>query len=162
MNASAGSRTVGGGPCSVPVRRVTGLNGSLPALVVCGGLLVGAGPGAAQDTTATRAEPAATFQASRADARVGPGYSLDSVDPEGDTAEVLRLLRRRGLAMPHQMLRVRMVAVDETERRELLLLYVEALSTLDLSIDGLERSPELLDDVTAAAIARAAAGIRTR
>lgn len=98
----------------------------------------------------------------RADARHGPGYSLDRVDPEGDTAQVLRLLQRRGYSMPETMIRVRLVTTDETGRRELLILYVESLDARDLSADRLEADPARWDRVAAEAVERAAQGIRAR
>ena len=62
-----------------------------------------------------------------ADTRFGPGYTLESVDSEGDVAEVLRLLAEHGLRTPAEMMRLRMVTVDESGRREMLAIYLEDL-----------------------------------
>ncbi len=73
-----------------------------------------------------------------ADTRFGPGYSLDSVDREGDTAEVLRLLASAGYRMPAEMMRIRMVTLDDERRREILVIYLEDLARQDLSIAVLD------------------------
>ena len=88
-----------------------------------------------------------------ADARFGPGYSLDNVDDEGDTAEVLRLLAEAGYRMPESMMRLRAVTLDTSGRRELLFLYIEDLATRGVTATDLE------DD---AAWERAAAALQTR
>ncbi|MDX1673306.1 MAG: SRPBCC domain-containing protein [Longimicrobiales bacterium] len=75
-----------------------------------------------------------------ADARYGPGYTLDSVDEAGDVARVLRLLADAGYRMPEQMMRLRMVTLDDVARRELLVMYVESLAGQGLSPAAL-RSP---------------------
>lgn len=72
------------------------------------------------------------------DARFGPGYTLEAVDREGDTAAVLRLLAEAGYRMPDEMMRVRMVTLDPTARRELLVIYLEDLAARGLSVAALE------------------------
>lgn len=73
-----------------------------------------------------------------ADARFGPGYSLESVDREGDTAEVLRLVEAAGYRMPEQMMRLRAVTLDSSRQRELLVIYLEDLTARGPSAEQLE------------------------
>ena len=73
-----------------------------------------------------------------ADARFGAGYSEDTVAADGDTAQVLRLLAAAGYRIPAEMMRLRMVTVDVTGRRELLMIYLEDLRERGLSVAELE------------------------
>lgn len=73
------------------------------------------------------------------DSRFGPAYSLENVDPLGDTAEMLRLLQVSGYHMPEEMMRLRMVALDAERRRELLVIYIESLAARGLSVEAFER-----------------------
>jgi uncharacterized protein YndB with AHSA1/START domain len=68
-----------------------------------------------------------------ADTRYGPAYSLDDVDPESDTAQVLRLLTEAGYRLSPELMRIRMVTLDDSRRRELLIIYLENPALHDLS-----------------------------
>lgn len=88
----------------------------------------------------------------RADARAGAAYSVDSVDPEGDVAQVLAIVGGAGLKLPDPMLRLRFVAVDETGKQELLGIYLEALEGV---------TPEALEEDEGARTRRVEALVRS-
>lgn len=69
------------------------------------------------------------------DSRYGEGYSLDRVDPEGDVAEVIRMVEQHGLEMPEEMMRMRIVTVDPSGREELLAIYLENLGEHEVTVE---------------------------
>lgn len=95
------------------------------------------------------------------DARFGEAYALDDVDPEGDTVQVLALLGENGLRLPDPMMRLRLVTLDETRRRELLLIYLEGLPE-GVSPADLEEDPAAWERVASGLRRRALEGMRVR
>lgn len=72
------------------------------------------------------------------DSRYGEGYSLDHADPEGDVAEVIRMVEQHGLGMPEEMMRMRIVTVDPSGKDELLAIYLENLGEQGVTVEDLD------------------------
>lgn len=97
-----------------------------------------------------------------ADARHGPAYALENVDSEGDTARVLRILEEAGYRLPDTMMRLRMVTLDETARRELLAIYIEGLADRGLDPERLEGDPAAWERAVEGLTERARASMEIR
>ena len=92
-----------------------------------------------------------------ADARHGEAYSMENVDSEGDVARVLGVLEEAGYRLPDPMMRLRMVALDESGRRELLSIYIEGLAERGLDRERLARDDAEWERVVEGLIERARA-----
>jgi hypothetical protein len=81
------------------------------------------------------------------DTRYG-AYSASEIQNERDTGTVVGMLRDNGFDVPAPMMRIRMVALDESRENELMIIYLESLEAQGLSQDDLDADPDLWSDVS--------------
>lgn len=91
------------------------------------------------------------------DTRYGE-YSSSEILNERDTGAVVGILRDNGLEVPAPMMRIRMVALDETRKNELMIIYLESLAVEGLTISALDADPALWARASDALRGRAIAG----
>lgn len=91
------------------------------------------------------------------DTRYG-AYSPSEIRNERDTGTVVGMLRDHGLDVPAPMMRIRMVALDESRENELMIIYLESLAVEGLSTDALDADPALWSEVSDGLRQRAIAG----
>jgi len=69
-------------------------------------------------------------------------YNVEAVrggwPDDSDTMQVMRLLERRGCRLEGDVMRVRLVRLDEEKERELMIIYMEALDQHGLSLKDFE------------------------
>lgn len=92
------------------------------------------------------------------DVRYG-AYTTSEIENEPDTGTVGAILAEHGYDFPAPMMRARMVALDESRRNELLVIYMEALDWSGTALDELEADEARWADVSAGLRERAAGGL---
>jgi hypothetical protein len=91
------------------------------------------------------------------DTRYG-AYSPSEIRNERDTGTVVGMLRDNGYDVPAPMMRIRMVALDETRENELMIIYLESLALEGLTVDALDADAALWEESSDRLRRRAIAG----
>lgn len=94
----------------------------------------------------------------RSDTRYG-AYSQSEIRNELDTGAVVGMLRDHGYEVPSPMMRIRMVALDESRGNELMIIYMESLAVEGLTVSELEADPALWNQVSGGLRQRAISGV---
>lgn len=94
----------------------------------------------------------------RSDVRYG-SYSSAEIRDERDTGTVVGMLRDHGFDVPAPMMRIRMVALDETQENELMVIYLESLTYRGLTVDELDSDAAQWRDVATRLRQRAIDGL---